>query len=641
MAVPAEWAGGENHRPMKVEPRKLRLSSFGRTGAFLFLSLDGIENRFVCFGKESTAMPNAQQTQTDRDDLWKLRHSAAHVMAQAVQRVFPEAKFAIGPPVEDPPGFYYDMELPRSLTTDDLAEIETHMQEIVRENHPFVHEEWDRETALDFFGKRSQTYKLRLIEEKAEETAGDTVHVFHSGEFTDLCKGPHVASTGECAHFKLLSVSAAYWKGDAKNEQLQRLYGTAWKTKEDLDSYLHQREEAQKRDHRKLGKELLLFEQHPVAPGAFFWLQKGTVLYNILSEKSRRFHLRQGYMEVRTPLVYEKTLWQTSGHWEYYQEDMFTFEQGGQVFGLKPMNCPGHMLMYKSAKHSYRDLPYRYADQGILHRNELAGVLGGLTRTRQFCQDDAHIFLAEAQIEEEIGRILQMVHRIYTPFDLPYWAKLSTRNPEKAMGEPALWDRAESALEGAMKAHGMSYEIQPNEAAFYGPKIDFQVRDAIGRIWQLATVQLDFNLPERFDLTYVDADNSEKRPVVIHRAIFGSFERFIGILIEHYEGKFPVWLSPVQVKVLTVSTPSVEYGRKVFEKIQQSGVRVEADLGDEKIGAKIRTARLERVPYMLVIGQKEEESETVSVRGRETGDEGPQPLQAFIERVRKEGEMEF
>ncbi|MFH1743916.1 MAG: threonine--tRNA ligase [bacterium] len=588
-------------------------------------------------------MPSAEPLvqKSDKEDLWSLRHSTAHVMAHAVMRIFPEAKFAIGPPVQDPPGFYYDMELPRSLTPEDLQEIEERMREIVRADYPFVHEEWNRERATAFFGDRNQTYKLRLIEEKSEETAGETVHVYHSDEFTDLCKGPHVTSTKECKHFKLLTVSAAYWKGDASQEQLQRLYGTVWRTKEDLDAYLRQREEAQKRDHRKLGKELQLFEQHPVASGAFFWLHKGTILYNILSEKSRRFHLREGYMEVRTPLVFEKSLWETSGHWEYYQEDMFTFQQGDQVFGLKPMNCPAHMLMYKNAKRSYRDLPLRYADQGVLHRNELAGVLGGLTRARQFCQDDAHIFIMESQIEEEIGRILKMIHRIYTPFDLPYEAKLSTRNPEKAMGDSALWDRAETALEKALKAHNLSYEIQPNEAAFYGPKIDFNVRDAIGRIWQLATVQLDFNLPERFDLTYVDADNTEKQPVVVHRAIYGSFERFIGILIEHYEGKFPLWLSPVQVKVLTVSSPSVEYAKQVVQRLQNAELRVEGDLGDEKIGAKIRAARLQRVPYMLVIGQKEVESESVAVRSREKGDEGPQPLQDFVDRVVEESQMEF
>lgn len=588
-------------------------------------------------------MPNTapSERKNDKEQLWKLRHSTAHVMAQAVLRIFPEAKLAIGPPVEDPPGFYYDMQLPRPLTPEDFEEIEARMQEIVEADYPFVHEEWDRERAIGFFREHNQTYKLRLIEEKSEETAGETVHVHHSGEFTDLCKGPHVGSTKECEHFKLLTVSAAYWKGDASQEQLQRLYGTAWRTKEELDAYLHQREEAQQRDHRRLGRELQLLEQHPEAPGAFFWLHKGTVLYSILVEKTRRFHIREGYMEVRTPLVFQKSLWETSGHWEYYQEDMFTFQDGEQVYGLKPMNCPAHMLMYKSAKHSYRELPLRYFEQGVLLRNELAGALGGLVRTRQFCQDDAHIFIAESQIEEEIGRILRMVHRIYTPFGLPYEFFLSTRNPEKAMGDSAMWERAETALERALEAHEMSYELQPGEAAFYGPKIDLNVHDAIGRIWQLATIQLDFNLPARFRLTYVDADNTEKQPVVVHRAIYGSYERFIGILIEHYAGKFPLWLSPVQVKVLTVSSPSVEYGARVTERLREAEIRIETDFGDEKIGAKIRTARLERVPYMLVIGQKEVEAGTVAVRSREKGDEGPQPLQAFTHRVVEESRMEF
>ncbi len=583
----------------------------------------------------------AEAAQKNKEEIYILRHSTAHVMAQAVMRLFPEAKLAIGPPVDDPPGFYYDMELPRHLSSDDLEQIENVMTEIVKEDLPFIHEEWDKDRAISFFREQDQKYKLRLIEEKSEETAGDTVHVYRSGEFTDLCKGPHVASTKECAHFKLLAVSGAYWKGDAKNEQLQRLYGTAWRDKEDLKAYLHQREEAKRRDHRKLGKELGLFEQHPVAPGAFFWLHKGTILYNILSEKSRRLHLREGYMEVRTPLVFDKALWETSGHWEFYHEDMFTFKEGEQIYGLKPMNCPAHMLMYKAARRSYRELPFRYTDQGILHRNELAGALGGLTRTRQFCQDDAHIFVTEEQIEEEIGRILGMVDRIYTAFDLPYEFFLSTRNPEKAMGEPALWDRAEAALERAIKSHGLEYEVQPGEAAFYGPKVDVNVHDAIGRTWQLATIQLDFNLPARFDLSYVDADNTEKRPVVVHRAIYGSFERFIGILIEHYEGKFPMWLSPVQVKILTVSSPSVEYGSKIAQRMRDAEIRVETDFGDDKIGAKIRTARLERVPYMLVIGQKEEEAGTVAVRSREKGDEGPQPVEDVVNRFVAESQMDF
>ena len=583
----------------------------------------------------------------------RLRHSTAHIMAYAVQQLFPDGertvKLAIGPPIENE--FYYDMEVPRPITPDDFPEIEKHMKAMIKANVPFEQETWTYDDAREWFGERDQKFKLELIDgisdrevnASDEGVADEGVSIYHNGDFTDLCAGPHVEKTGECRYFKLLRVSGAYWRGDSNREQLQRIYGTAWETKADLQAYLTQREEAAKRDHRKLGRELEIFQMHPEAPGSAFWLPKGALIYNLLSEKVRKLYLSEGYQEVRTPLIYDSSLWKTSGHWEHYKDDMFLLESedSDAISALKPMNCPAHMLIYKSARHSYRDLPYRLHDQGVLHRNEATGTLTGLSRVRQMCQDDAHNFVTADQIADEYERILGLFQRIYGAFDLPFRCDLSTRNPEKFMGDVAVWDRAEVILEDVLKNNQIEYTVDPGEAAFYGPKLDFQVRDSLNRDVQCATVQLDFQLPERFDLIYVAPDGSEKRPVVIHRAICGSFERFIAMLIEHYAGAFPTWLSPVQCVVMTISQRFVDYGKEVEQLLLQKGCRVTLDNSDDKIGAKIRQARLQRVPYMLIIGGREAESRTVSVRSRDDGDIGAMPLDTFVDKIVQETDLDF
>ena len=594
-----------------------------------------------------------RESNQPEDYLQRLRHSTAHIMAYAVQQLFPDGertvKLAIGPPIENE--FYYDMEVPRPITPDDFPEIEKHMKAMIKANVSFEQETWSYDDACTWFGERDQKFKLELIDGISDQevsasdegVADEGVSIYHNGDFTDLCKGPHVEKTGECWHFKLLRVSGAYWRGDSNREQLQRIYGTAWETKADLQAYLKQREEAAKRDHRKLGRELEIFQMHPESPGSPFWLPKGALIYNLLSEKVRKLYLSEGYQEVRTPLIYDSSLWQTSGHWEHFKDDMFIIEgeDGEAASALKPMNCPAHMLIYKSVRHSYRDLPYRIHDQGVLHRNEPTGTLTGLSRVRQLCQDDAHNFVTEDQIADEYERILGLFQRIYGTFDLPFRCDLSTRNPDKFMGDVAVWDRAEVILEDVLKNNQIEYSIDPGEAAFYGPKLDFQVRDSLNRDVQCATVQLDFQLPERFDLIYVASDGSEKRPVVIHRAICGSFERFIAMLIEHYAGAFPTWLSPVQCVVMTISQRFVDYGREVEQLLLQKGCRVTLDNSDDKIGAKIRQARLQRVPYMLIIGGREEESRTVSVRSRDEGDIGAMALDTFVDKLVQEADLDF
>ncbi len=589
------------------------------------------------------------------DYLQRLRHSTAHIMAYAVQQLFPDGehtvKLAIGPPIENE--FYYDMEVPRPITPDDFPEIEKHMKAMIKSNVPFVQETWSYEQAQEWFAERNQKFKLELIDgisdqavnASEEGVADEGVSIYHNGDFTDLCKGPHVEKTRECRHFKLLRVSGAYWRGDSNREQLQRIYGTAWETKDDLQAYLKQREEAAKRDHRKLGRELELFQMHPEAPGSVFWLPKGAFIYNHLSEKVRKLYLSEGYQEVRTPLIYDSSLWQTSGHWEHFKDDMFLIEneEGEPTSALKPMNCPAHMLIYKSTLHSYRDLPYRLHDQGVLHRNEATGTLSGLSRVRQLCQDDAHIFIPEDQneIADEYERILELFGKIYGAFDLPFRCDFSTRNPEKYMGDLEVWNKAEDILESVLKNNKIEYAVEPGEAAFYGPKLDFQVRDSLNRDVQCATVQLDFQLPERFELTYIAPDGSEKRPVVIHRAICGSFERFIAMLIEHYAGAFPTWLSPVQCVVMTISQKFVDYATEVQRLLTQKNCRVILDNSDDKIGAKIRQARLQRVPYMLIIGEREQQNRTVSVRSRDEGDIGAMDLDSFVEKISHEVDLDF
>ena len=594
-----------------------------------------------------------RESNQPEDYLQRLRHSTAHIMAYAVQQLFPDGehtvKLAIGPPIENE--FYYDMEVPRPITPDDFPEIEKHMKAMIKANVPFQHETWTYDEAREWFGERDQKFKLELIDGISDQevrasdegVADEGVSIYHNGDFTDLCKGPHVEKTSECRYFKLLRVSGAYWRGDSNREQLQRIYGTAWETKADLQAYLTQREEAAKRDHRKLGRELELFQMHPEAPGSAFWLPKGAFIYNLLSEKVRKLYLSEGYQEVRTPLIYDSSLWETSGHWEHFKDDMFLIESedGGAVSALKPMNCPAHMLIYKSTRHSYRDLPYRLYDQGVLHRNESTGTLTGLSRVRQLCQDDAHNFVTEDQIADEYERILGLFNRIYGTFGLPFRCNLSTRNPEKFMGDIDVWNRAEVMLESVLKNNQIEYSIDPGEAAFYGPKLDFQVRDSLNRDVQCATVQLDFQLPERFELIYVAQDGSEKRPVVIHRALCGSFERFIAMLIEHYAGAFPTWISPVQCVVMTISQRFVDYARDVEQLLLQKGCRVTLDNSDDKIGAKIRLARLQRVPYMLIIGGREQENRTVSVRSRDEGDIGAMALDTFVDKIVQEADLDF
>jgi threonyl-tRNA synthetase len=569
------------------------------------------------------------------NELDKLRHSAAHVMADAVQRLWPDAKLTIGPPIET--GFYYDFDIDRPFTDEDLGKIESLMGEIVAANHPFVEKEITRQEAIDYFAKKGEKYKVELAEAIPE---GERITLHSHGQFTDLCRGGHCKATGDIKAFKLLSVAGAYWRGDSRNKMLQRIYGTAFFDKKALAEFLKQREEAEKRDHRKLGKELGLFAFHPWAPGTAIWLPKGTVVYNTLSTFMRRLLVEQaGYQEVKAPLVWSQKLWETSGHWLHYSEDMFKVMSEDQAFGLKPMNCPGHALIYSLGLHSYRDLPIRLHEQTALHRNEASGTLSGLTRVRQFSQDDAHIYLRRDQIGEEIKTLLGLVARVYNLFDLKYEMRLATRNPDKFMGDIAVWEQAEAMLAQALKDNQIDYQLNPGDAAFYGPKIDLVVSDAIGRKWQCATIQLDFLQPERFDLHYVDEHSQKQRPVVIHRAIYGSFERFIAMLIEHYAGAFPTWLAPVQARGLVVSEKQEAYAQKLLETLKSHGIRADLDLSNDKLGAKIRRAQLEKIPYMLVVGDKEVASGTVAARQRDGKQLDPMPLEALCEKIAAEGKL--
>lgn len=549
-----------------------------------------------------------------------LQHSAAHVLAEAIQHVFPEANFAIGPAIEN--GFYYDVDVSRPISEDDLSTIEAQMKVVVKRNSQFTQEMWTKEKAKAWFGERGQNFKVELIDGIADEE----VSIFHQDGFSDLCRGPHVRRTKNCKHFKLLKVSGAYWRGDSKGPQLQRIYGTVWPTRDELDQYLHRIEEAKKRDHRVLGKQLELVMFHDYAPGSPFFLPKGEILYHELSEAMRSLLVEKGgYVGVRTPQMFDSELWKTSGHWDHYADNMFVFgadkaegEDEGEpsrVMGLKPMNCPSHMLIFGSQKRSYRELPLRMHDQGVLHRNEPRGALGGLTRVRQFCQDDAHLFVTEAQIESEVTDLLAMVGTVYRAFNMDYKAKLSTR-PDKKLGSDELWDRAEASLENALRANDIDFQLKEGDGAFYGPKIDFDVVDALGREWQCATIQLDYQLPARFDLKYVGADNEMHTPVVIHRAIFGSLERFIAILIEHYAGEFPTWIAPEQVRLLTVSEKSLAHGQAVKASLEAAGLRVHLDNRDDKIGFKIREAHNAKIPWMAIIGEQELADGTVSLRLR-------------------------
>jgi len=564
-----------------------------------------------------------------------LRHSTSHIMAAAVRQIFPEARFGIGPPVKN--GFYYDMQLPRPLAPDDLEEIEKRMREIVKQGYQFTQETWPKDKALEFFGSHDQNFKTELI----EGIPGSSVSTYAIGDFTDLCAGPHVRRTSECKHFKLTSIAGAYWRGNERNPMLQRIYGTVWPTKEELDEYLHNVEEAKRRDHRKLGRELELFMIHEWAPGAIFWLPRGTVIYNTLQDKMRRFLFRNGYGEVKGPVLASSELFKASGHWTHYKEDMFIVQEENQEFALKPMNCPEAMLMFNAKRRSYRELPLRLAEQTVLHRNERAGALAGLTRVRQFQQDDAHVFITEDQIGEEVDRMLKMVDRVYRAFAMPYRFVLSTRNPEKFMGDVQLWDKAEALLQEALDSNKLDYQVAKAEAAFYGPKIDQMVQDSLKREHQLATIQLDFQQPRNLGLVYANEHNTESVPVMVHRAIYGSLERFIGVLIEHYAGAFPVWLAPTQAKILSISEKTADYAKQVYERLRSDDLRVELDVRDDKIGAKIRDAQLEKVPFMLVVGPKEAAAGAVAVRSREKGDEGAVPLEDFAARLNSEANFDF
>jgi threonyl-tRNA synthetase len=552
---------------------------------------------------------------TDRDPeaLEVLRHSSAHILATAVRELFPGAGIGFGPPIED--GFYYDFQVDRPFTPEDLARIEAKMSEVAERDYPFVREVVDRSEANRRFA--DDPLKLERI---AELGPDETITVYTDGPFMDLCRGPHIPRTGRLKHFKLLHAAGAYWRGDEHRQMLQRIYGTAWFKKDDLDAYLHRLEEARKRDHRRVGKELDLFMFHPASPGVAFWTDRGTTIYNLLVEFVRE-RQAEAFKEIKTPLIYNKMLWETSGHWGKYRENMFLIqnkETGEHDSSLKPMNCPSHYLLYSSKKHSYRELPLRYVTFDVLHRNEVTGALSGLTRVRQFAQDDCHVFLTNEQIKDEVKFLMDFILEYYRTFGLQANLNFATRPPSR-IGSDELWDRAEAALKAALDATGKEYELKAGDGAFYGPKVDFDVTDSIGRSWQLGTIQLDYMMPERFDLTYVGEDNAEHRPVVIHRAVSGSFERFIAILIEHFAGAFPVWLAPEQVRVIPISDVQTEAGRKVAARLSAAGIRVHLDDRSETLNYRIREGEVWKVPYMAVVGQREAESDTLALRVRGQG----------------------
>lgn len=559
-----------------------------------------------------------------------LRHTASHVMAQAVKRLWPEAKLAIGPAIDK--GFYYDIDMEHTLTPEDLTKIEKEMSRIVKENLPITKSVMSRQEAIEFFKSKNEDYKVELIEDLPEDAV---ISCYAQGDFVDLCAGPHVASTGKVKAFKLQSIAGAYWRGDEKNKMLQRIYGTAFEKKEELDAYLHMLEEAAKRDHRKLGKELGLFVIKEEGPGFPFFLPKGMALRNELENFWREVHHDFEYDEIRTPIILNKHLWETSGHWDHYRENMYTTIIDDEEYAIKPMNCPGGILVYQNEMHSYRDLPLRYAELGLVHRHELSGALHGLFRVRAFTQDDAHVFMLPEQMQSELMKVIELFDRIYSQFGLKYHVELSTK-PDNAMGDDAIWEAATEALRNAIEAKGIDYVINPGDGAFYGPKLDYHIEDSLGRTWQCGTIQLDMNLPERFNVEYIGEDGQKHRTIMIHRACFGSMERFIGILTEHYAGAFPTWLAPVQVKVLPISEKHVEYANQLAKQMRHDYVRVEVDDRNEKIGYKIRQAQMEKVPYMLVVGDKEMEDNSVNVR-KHGGDElGTVPFDEFFNSIKIE-----
>lgn len=559
-----------------------------------------------------------------------LRHTASHILAQAVKRLWPEAKLAIGPAIDK--GFYYDIDMEHTLTPEDLGKIEKEMSRIVKENLPITKSVMSRQEAIEFFKSKNEDYKVELIEDLPEDAV---ISCYAQGDFIDLCAGPHVASTGKVKAFKLQSIAGAYWRGDEKNKMLQRIYGTAFEKKEELDAYLHMLEEAAKRDHRKLGKELGLFVIKEEGPGFPFFLPKGMALRNELENFWREVHHDFEYDEIRTPIILNKQLWETSGHWEHYRENMYTTIIDDEEYAIKPMNCPGGILVYQNEMHSYRDLPLRYAELGLVHRHELSGALHGLFRVRAFTQDDAHVFMLPEQMQSELMKVIELFDRIYSQFGLKYHVELSTK-PDNAMGDDAIWEAATEALRNAIEAKGIDYVINPGDGAFYGPKLDYHIEDSLGRTWQCGTIQLDMNLPERFNVEYIGEDGQKHRTIMIHRACFGSMERFIGILTEHYAGAFPTWMAPVQVKVLPISEKHVEYANQLAKQMCHDYVRVEVDDRNEKIGYKIRQAQMEKVPYMLVVGDKEMEDNSVNVRKHGDDELGTVPFDEFFNSIKIE-----
>ena len=569
-------------------------------------------------------------TKEDPEGLFTLRHTASHVMAQAIQHLFPGAKFAIGPAIDD--GFYYDLDSDHVFSQEDFAAIEKEMSKIVKENIPLVKKVLPRDEALQYFKDKGQDYKVMLIEDLPEE---ETISLYEQGDFTDLCAGPHLKSTGKVKTFKLMTVAGAYWRGDSKNKMLQRIYATAFFSKEDLDHYLFVRAEAEKRDHRKLGKQLDLFSFHEEGPGFPFFHPKGMILRNKLMDYERELFKEFGYVEIMTPVILSKKLWLQSGHWDHYKENMYFTQIDEEAYAIKPMNCPGGILFFKTQQRSYRDLPMRVGEFGLVHRHELKGALHGLFRVRCFTQDDAHIFMTQEQMKDEVIKCMAMYQKMYGVFGLEYHVELSTR-PENSMGSDELWEISTNALREAIETAGVPYQINEGDGAFYGPKLDFHVQDSLGRTWQCGTIQMDMQLPERFDVNYIGEDGEKHRAVMLHRAGYGSLERFIGILIEHYAGAFPTWIAPVQAKIIPVTDKNLEYAKSVAAAMSESDIRVEVEEANETLGYKIRKAQMEKVPYMIIVGDQEMKGHTISVRSRKNGDLGSQSLPMFVANLIRE-----